>query len=77
MNILSNNNVEIFRKYLLELSDKDAKLLKEIGYRKIKEDENFLIEYAVIKIIEDFLLSIFTTYINEKNDSEGNQLPND
>lgn len=57
MELLSERE-EIVHKFDLDLTPDEAISLRDIGYERIKTDDQALIEYAVIKLLEDKIRSV-------------------
>ena len=52
MNLQNERKEEVF-KFDVDLSDKEARSLREIGLDRIKNDDQALIEYAIVALLEE------------------------
>lgn len=53
---LKNERKELFYKYDIDMTDTELDQLAKIGLKEIKKDKEALVNYAVVKILEDFIL---------------------
>jgi len=52
---INDERKETYYKYNIDATDEEAALLKEIGLKRIQTDDAALINYAVVKMLEDYI----------------------
>ena len=63
---LKNECKEYVYKYDMDASDDEIKQLAKLGLKKIKKDENALVNYAVISILEEYIKNSEAKLAKEK-----------
>lgn len=67
---LTNKRIEKMYKYDLDITDEEKTQLAKIGLNRIKTDQNALIDYAIIKILEDYVLKMEGIQNGNNNNSK-------
>jgi hypothetical protein len=53
---LKNERKELFYKYDVDMTTEELDQLAKVGLKEIKKDKEALVNYAVVKILEEYIM---------------------